>query len=342
MPKLYANVKWIGGDDHDKVTVGIPTEWILNFNYEEFLSENFDPDESFVIEWRESGKKPPGGWPVFDGLVLDDAATVAALERRSTNYEYPKSPRVVTPKTIKTTDQAQASSFQASGSQQKRALETPINQVRTKKNLLMQFSSDEDTEEEEEIAAQRTPLSALNHSKKTKGPKGGSKVANDGESHNNEVPLHPEEEEEEDIIRNQDQQLDGQNERRQHGPDLLNQNEQRGLENIAAELKNLLQENIRLQRQGVQNEEPNLVELGQRGSGVTVTALQWSAAKEQKTFACMAVSLVMSVFDHETLLNSNVKGGKSKIHKNTDNAPRHQRLDPHKLEAIPGSFSTLL
>ena len=37
MPKkLLALVKWVGGDDDRKYTVGVPVEWIKSFNYEEY------------------------------------------------------------------------------------------------------------------------------------------------------------------------------------------------------------------------------------------------------------------------------------------------------------------
>lgn len=76
MPKQYANIKWIGGEDDGKVTVGVSTSDIMNFNYEDYLSENFDPDHSYVIEWQKPGEKPPpGGWPKFDGVILDVGGT---------------------------------------------------------------------------------------------------------------------------------------------------------------------------------------------------------------------------------------------------------------------------
>lgn len=65
MTKLYALVKWVSGEDKEKFTVGIPVDWIINFDYEEFKKENYDPDCTYVIQWRKSVKEPPGGWLCF-------------------------------------------------------------------------------------------------------------------------------------------------------------------------------------------------------------------------------------------------------------------------------------
>lgn len=69
-PPLLALVKWIGGADDKKYTSGIPVEWIKGFDYDDFRSSNFDPTLSYVIEWHE-GKEPRGGWPVYDGYVIE-------------------------------------------------------------------------------------------------------------------------------------------------------------------------------------------------------------------------------------------------------------------------------
>lgn len=36
--KLFALVKWVGGEDDRNYTVGVPIEWIKSFNYDEYLS----------------------------------------------------------------------------------------------------------------------------------------------------------------------------------------------------------------------------------------------------------------------------------------------------------------
>ena len=71
MPKKYlALVKWIGGVDDKKYTSGVPVEFIKNFNLDSYFNDDFDPSESYVVEWRESSKVPKGGWKCYDCHVI--------------------------------------------------------------------------------------------------------------------------------------------------------------------------------------------------------------------------------------------------------------------------------
>lgn len=70
-PKLLCTVKWVSGADKGKYTVGMLVDWILNFNLEEWRSENRDPEVSYIIEWRKPPKKPAKGWICYDGLIID-------------------------------------------------------------------------------------------------------------------------------------------------------------------------------------------------------------------------------------------------------------------------------
>ncbi|CAG5090572.1 Protein of unknown function, partial [Cotesia congregata] len=77
----------------------------------------------------------------------------------------------------------------------------------------------------------------------------------------------------------------------------------------------------------------NEVEIGRKGSGIVIEADQWDAAMEKNTFTAMGISLLSAVFHMDTLLHSNVKGGKSKIHQDAE-MPKHDALDSTVLTAI--------
>lgn len=75
-------------------------------------------------------------------------------------------------------------------------------------------------------------------------------------------------------------------------------------------------------------------ELGTNGSGVFSTLEQWNAVKNKATYTSMALGLLVAVFDSNTLLKSNQKGGKSKI-KSEENV-QYTALDSKKIDAIKG------
>lgn len=65
----YALIKWIGGADNGLYTPDVPTDWIKDFDYQEYLMTDPDEQESYVVEWHD-GKQPLGGWPCYDGEVI--------------------------------------------------------------------------------------------------------------------------------------------------------------------------------------------------------------------------------------------------------------------------------
>jgi hypothetical protein len=71
------------------------------------------------------------------------------------------------------------------------------------------------------------------------------------------------------------------------------------------------------------------------GSPVNVSTSAFIAAQQSSTATAMARALLMSVFDIETLMNSNLKGGTSK-RSGQDDVARLQKLDEDKVEAIYG------
>ncbi|CAD6216085.1 GSCOCG00011281001-RA-CDS [Cotesia congregata] len=73
-------------------------------------------------------------------------------------------------------------------------------------------------------------------------------------------------------------------------------------------------------------------EIGTKGSGVFITLEQWNAVKKKATYTSMALGLSVAVFDSNTLIKSNYKGGKSKI-KSEENV-QYTALDSKKIDAI--------
>ncbi|XP_066552569.1 uncharacterized protein LOC136718747 [Amia ocellicauda] len=74
----------------------------------------------------------------------------------------------------------------------------------------------------------------------------------------------------------------------------------------------------------------NCVEL-YPGSGVFCETMVWRAATQAHSATAMARTLLLGVFDMDTLLRSNLRGGKSKRANYSD---QKEGLDPAKLDAI--------
>ncbi|XP_018518302.1 uncharacterized protein LOC108891575 isoform X2 [Lates calcarifer] len=67
------------------------------------------------------------------------------------------------------------------------------------------------------------------------------------------------------------------------------------------------------------------------GSGVLCDVRSWQAANQAQSPTAMARTLLMGMFDMNTLMNSNLRGGRSRrpaFH------PQRSALDPHKINAI--------
>ncbi|KAG7512472.1 hypothetical protein JOB18_030577 [Solea senegalensis] len=67
------------------------------------------------------------------------------------------------------------------------------------------------------------------------------------------------------------------------------------------------------------------------GSGVLCDLRSWQAANQAQSPTAMARTLLLGVFDMNTLMNSNLRGGRSRrpaFH------PQRSALDPHKINAI--------
>lgn len=72
------------------------------------------------------------------------------------------------------------------------------------------------------------------------------------------------------------------------------------------------------------------------GSGVLCEGRSWQAANQAQSPTAMARTLLMGVFDMNTLMNSNLRGGRSR---RPAFQPQRSALDPHKINAI---FSKLI
>lgn len=60
-------IKWVGGKDDQKFTSGIPTDWIKGIDQ---AATQFHVGKKVVVEWRNPKKKPAGGYPCYDGVVM--------------------------------------------------------------------------------------------------------------------------------------------------------------------------------------------------------------------------------------------------------------------------------
>lgn len=75
------------------------------------------------------------------------------------------------------------------------------------------------------------------------------------------------------------------------------------------------------------------------GSGVLCDIRSWQAANQTQSPTAMARTLLMGVFDMTTLMNSNLRGGRSR---RPAFQPQRSALDPHKINAIFSEFSRCL
>lgn len=73
------------------------------------------------------------------------------------------------------------------------------------------------------------------------------------------------------------------------------------------------------------------------GSAIMLPGAAYVTAQNSTTATAMARTLLLTLFDFNNLLNSNLKGGASK--RRNDDAVRYKKLDETKLEAIYCEFS---
>lgn len=61
MNQKYVLVRWCGGSYDKTYTTDIPIEWIRGFSYEAYKEDDFDFQEVYTIEWRDTTKCPREG-----------------------------------------------------------------------------------------------------------------------------------------------------------------------------------------------------------------------------------------------------------------------------------------
>ncbi|XP_044018412.1 uncharacterized protein LOC122859078 [Aphidius gifuensis] len=79
--EMFAIVQWTQGKDKGRYTVGYPISYIKNFNYELYENDEYELDQPFPVEWHEPGKKPVGGWEVFEAIVIQVSSSIKKLEK---------------------------------------------------------------------------------------------------------------------------------------------------------------------------------------------------------------------------------------------------------------------
>lgn len=66
----YALVRWTEGDENGTYTVGVNTKLIKEFSIDNFLNEKIDSEKELAVKWRETKKKPLGGWNCFMATIV--------------------------------------------------------------------------------------------------------------------------------------------------------------------------------------------------------------------------------------------------------------------------------
>ncbi|CAG5093199.1 Protein of unknown function [Cotesia congregata] len=302
---------WTNSWLNDKTyTAGVPANWILDFNAETFNPITEDDDQSYVAQWRESksGKIPKRGWKFYDAKVIKVSNNLKSLERELDLLDGDVSP--LRP------ERPDNESIEHSG---KRNLEFEYDKKQGKGKRSKDETSRTSTSYETPVVKKSKPTTVS------------SEVYPHGQTSHRNVPREKTPDLESHDSDNFDDVVNDQS----HPED------DRSLKQI---LLNLSSEDIKLVKRVQLNmlraQEANparqtnqQVEIGHQGSNVFVTQQQWDTANSRDTYWSMGVSLIHALFDTEVLLESNLRGGLSKIDKN---APKRSALNPHIVTAITG------
>ncbi|KAK6464951.1 hypothetical protein HHUSO_G36819 [Huso huso] len=307
---MFALVKWVNGDDDGKLSV-IPTEWIKGFNIEDFEEEGGEDERHYVAEWRR-GSKPRGGWQAFDCEVekvgerqlelvqMRDAMTRAeetpALKRKKfQNSRYADESSSDT----KDTQVCQNSKTKASAKQQR---STEILNQLTKKP--------QTNKEDGEVQQLKSKIQELEQeNKKLKETVVGA------------IP----------VILDKIEEL---GKRDNSGPtDHSIDSEANCLcgspRYAASSAGSTVSISSIPQSQG-NGRQLDKVEI-HPGSGVYIDQLAWTITNKATSYTSFVRNAMLSVFDIETLVKSNLRGGSGKRQKHGE---RREALDPNKVNAI--------
>ncbi|KAF7994321.1 hypothetical protein HCN44_003411 [Aphidius gifuensis] len=55
---------------------------IKKFDYKKFKNDEYDPEQTFAIEWRDSVRKPLGGWLLYEAIIIAVSANINVLEKK--------------------------------------------------------------------------------------------------------------------------------------------------------------------------------------------------------------------------------------------------------------------
>ncbi|KAF7996072.1 hypothetical protein HCN44_009908 [Aphidius gifuensis] len=74
---------------------------IKKFDDKKFINDQYDPEQPFVIEWRDSARKPLGGWLLYEAHIIAISASISVLEKKMSIIDGFQSPdRTINPKSL--------------------------------------------------------------------------------------------------------------------------------------------------------------------------------------------------------------------------------------------------
>ncbi|XP_044004181.1 uncharacterized protein LOC122849527 [Aphidius gifuensis] len=344
MPKAYlALVKWVGGKYKDSFTPGVPVSWIENFDRKKFDNYNKDNDEIiYTVEWKE--KKIFKKYKVNVIMISDK---MSELENKIKILDGDVSPKALKPNTLAQYYLKKQKLFDDDENEK----ENDISQVDLKNS-------------EKPADRKGKKLILQKHNNISNGPHRKRKYTETILDSDEEVKSLKEASDEDNDLKEASDEDNDLNDNKSPEPtnptllDILNAIKERdqkiekltkdietlksgGQRSSAARRPSYLSSESEKKNGTITNaidlEEGNfvegLIEIGQPGSDVTVTDLQWTTAISRGSYKFMSTSLVMSLFPMNVLLKSNYKGGKCKIKK--DETPQKlTALDTRIVDAI--------
>ncbi|XP_015122719.1 uncharacterized protein LOC107045099 [Diachasma alloeum] len=306
-PPKYALIKWLGGTDKGKYTPDIPTEWIKDFNYGAYLATDPDDQESYIVKWHE-GSEPLGGWPCYDGEIIQLSDRKTVCERLFKTLKGVASPNLKINHDEKHTNNASfqvlnddpvlndEDSERSSTSDSEDVNSTPSTELDsilpmsvTQKQLDMNLQESDDTVSQNGRILDRSK-SKRSREEPNLSAHVNKKVKGHGENQQSSIDAIL------NVVTSMQNQIDK----------LTNK------ENVLVNV-NMSSSPSRNRDDEERDEKDKDVEIGKRGSGVIINKGQWDYAIAQSTASCMATPLNDVLFPYEVLLTSNLRGGARKM-----------------------------
>ncbi|XP_057327402.1 uncharacterized protein LOC130668905 [Microplitis mediator] len=316
-----------------------------------FTESKVDLDKVYAIEWRDSDRKPKSGWKCYDGVVVDISTRKSFLEEKLSKIDGKKSPH-------RSVDRSRSPHRHSSGETHhknekgSRSVKSPRKDEKKNKSCYDNESnrgplpSNASCSKTDPLNVHRTlsfSESVADHLNddliltSTESSGQTSKIGGSGVRvrSNEAVPpkkLYPIDLDK--LIQDRDKTIDELKrkiDRLEEKIDAVNR-----LNNMSKPSTSG-QRPVHHTRTSTAEKNParplsiNEIEIGRPGSGIIITPEQWDAAQAKNTFTAMGTSLLMAVVDVSILLESNLKGEKSKIKQSTT---VHKGLDSQQLAAI--------